>query len=289
MSIYNMDIMNGKNGKRLLRKALLAAPFVLLALGGLDLLLEYRTVRVHEYVIEDTDIPKAFSGYRIAFLTDIHYGPYFLKARMEALVRQVNGLKPDLVLMGGDYVHMDPQYIQPCFQGLGGIKAVDGVYGVLGNHDHWEGAVACRREMQVNHLGLLDNRAFWLTRGRDRIKIGGVGDLSSDIQVLDPTIRDATEDDFVLLVSHNPDYAERIKTRKVDLMLAGHTHGGQVTVFGLYAPLLPTTTGQKYRSGLVQGPLCKVIVSNGIGVITPPVRFFAPPEIVVVELRGLVL
>jgi predicted MPP superfamily phosphohydrolase len=270
--------------KTILRKMLVAVPALFVVLCLIDLLVEYRLVRVREFVIEDPDIPSAFHGYRIAFLTDIHYGPYLLKAQMAALVAQTNGLKPDLVLMGGDYVHQDPKYIQPCFDGLAEITAPDGVYGVLGNHDHWEGAAACRQAMKQNNIGVLDNQAFWLWRGKERIKIGGVGDLLSDIQVLDPTVRDATEADFVILVSHNPDFAERIRTKKLDLMLSGHTHGGQVTVFGLYAPLLPTTTGQKYRSGLVATPLLKVIISNGIGVITPPVRFFAPPEIVMVTL-----
>jgi hypothetical protein len=131
----------------------------------------------------------------------------------------------------------------------------------------------------------INNRAVWVERAGQRIKVGGVGDLWEGSQDLTATIEDVTEDDFVVLVSHHPDYVETINTRKVDLAFAGHTHGGQVTLFGLWAPFVPSAYGQKYRSGVVETGLTTVIVSNGIGTIPPPVRFFARPEIVLVHLN----
>ena len=108
-----------------------------------------------------------------------------------------------------------------------------------------------------------------------------MGDYYYDIQDLEPTIAGTTKEDFVILVTHNPDYVEEISTNKVDLVFAGHTHGGQVTFFGLWAPLIPSQYGQKYRTGLLSVGEMRVIVTNGIGTITPPVRFFARPQIVV--------
>jgi predicted MPP superfamily phosphohydrolase len=250
-----------------------------------DVLAETRTVRVREFVIASPDVPPAFDGFRIAFISDIHHGPYLSRERVAALVAQVNSIAPDLVLMGGDYIHQGGNYIDSCFDELGKLKASAGVCGVLGNHDHWDGARQAWAAMRKNGIGILDNAGFWLRRGQDKIRIGGVGDLWTDRQVLATAIGAAADKDFVILVSHNPDYAESLHTKKIDLMLSGHTHGGQVTLFGLFAPILPTITGQKYRSGEVDVPDMKVIVSNGTGTITPPVRFFAPAEIVVVRLK----
>ena len=189
-------------------------------------------------------------------------------------------------IFGGDYVHRNAKYITPCFDELIHVKDLLGKFGVLGNHDHWEDAPLTRQNMKKAGITILDNRAEWIVRDGKRIKIGGVGDLWEDIQNLSPTIDNTKEDDFVILASHNPDYAEQITTRKIDLMLSGHTHGGQVTFFGLWAPLVPSRYGQKYRTGIVETGLTKVIISNGIGTITPPGRFFARPDIIVLMLTN---
>lgn len=231
------------------------------------------------------DIPPGFLGGRIVFLTDIHHGPYFSKARLDKLVKRVNKLQPDIILLGGDYVHRNRNYIEPCFKALEKLEAPLGVYGVFGNHDYWAGAELTKRCMGEAGIYQLNNAAYWLKKNGDRIKVGGVGDYYEDIQDLEPTVADAKGDDFVVLVTHNPDYVEEMKTDKVDLVFAGHTHGGQITFFGLWAPILPSKYGQKYRTGVVDTAGLKVIVSNGIGTITPPVRFFARPQVIVVDLQ----
>lgn len=234
---------------------------------------------------QNPDIPPEFKDTKIVFLTDIHHGPYFSKARLEKLVNRVNLLQPDIVLLGGDYVHRSSKFIEPCFEELENLKAPLGVYGVLGNHDHREDAALTRKCMKDAGIRLIDNKAYWLEKNGGRIKVGGVGDYYADIQEIEPTVADVEDDDFVILVTHNPDYAEEIKTDKVDLVFAGHTHGGQITFFGLWAPVVPSKYGQKYRTGIVELDGLKVIVSNGVGTITPPVRFFARPQIIVVDLQ----
>ena len=105
---------------------------------------------------------------------------------------------------------------------------------------------------------------------------------------VEPTLEETSSDDFVILLSHNPDYAEELPAEAVDLMLSGHTHGGQISFFGLYAFYLPSDYGQKYRTGVVENGSTTVIVSNGIGTASvPPVRFFARPQIVEITLRTL--
>lgn len=111
-------------------------------------------------------------------------------------------------------------------------------------------------------------------------------------QILERTIYDVSSNDFCILLSHNPDFIEEINTDKVDLMLSGHTHGGQVTIFGLYAPIMPSAwkphlknTGQKYRYGWKELNGVQLYVTTGVGMGKFPFRFFAPPEIVEITLK----
>lgn len=261
-----------------------------IALMGLLALLIY--VVFEPFLLQDKritivnpDLPKEFNDIKIAFLTDIHYGQLFSRARLRSLVKRVNNLEADIVLLGGDYVYRSPEYIEPFFAEMKELKATYGIYGVLGNHDHLQGSNLTIQSMGLAGIELIDNRAVWIYKNGAKIKIGGVGDYLYGLQDLRPTINDVKNDDFVILVMHNPDYAEKITTDKIDLGFAGHTHGGQVTLFGIWAPLLPSDYGQKYRTGIVEVSGMELIISNGIGATYPPVRFFARPQIVITTLK----
>ena len=259
--------------------------FALLAVLGVYAFIEPRWPEKRIYTIVDPDIPPKFHNLKFAFISDIHHGPYFDISRVRRMVDKVKQEKPDLILLGGDYVHTSLSYIRPCFEELKALNAPLGVYGVLGNHDHWEGTQLTKAGLAAAGITQLDNDAFWVVKEGERIKIGGIGDYFEDTQDIRPTIADVQETDFVILLSHNPDYAEELKTDKIDLMLSGHTHGGQVTLFGLWAPIVPSKYGQKYRSGLIDLDETELIVSNGIGTITPPIRLCARPQIVTVILK----
>ena len=257
---------------------------VLLLLLGYSFL-EPFWIEEKKIIFPSADVPAAFDGYKIVFVSDIHYGPFFSLDRVRSLVDRINAQNPDLVLLGGDYVHRDARYIKPCFEELARIKAMDGVFGVLGNHDHWEEAELTRSEMKRAKIVDLDNNAVWVSKNGDKIKLGGIGDFFEDKQIIEPTVKDVSENDFVLLVSHNPDPVETLPPNIIDLVLSGHTHGGQVSFFGLWAPLIPSMYGQKYRTGIVKTDATTVIISNGIGTITPPVRFFVRPQLLIIELK----
>ncbi len=250
-------------------------------------------IRVKEYTFTDPDLPAAFDGTRIVLLTDIHRGPFFSQARVAALVERVNALEPDLLVLGGDYVFTDTGYAQSCFAELKNLRAPLGCFAVLGNHDYEEygGDIGDPSPVIEAIAGagitLLREDGVWIEHEGTRIRIGGVSDYTEDFPVLAPTLEGTSEDDFVLLVSHNPDFAETLPAGAVDLVLAGHTHGGQVTFFGLWAPYLPSEYGQKYRTGVVATENTTVIVSNGIGTSTIlPIRLFARPQIVVITLES---
>lgn len=261
--------------------------FVLLGFTALGYsYLESRWLRVRSIDLVSSDVPEAFENMKIIFITDIHHGPYLSLSRVSRLVNRINMLHPDVVLMGGDYVHREPIYIEPVFNELNRISSKYGVYAVLGNHDHWENAQLTRTMMHRNGINICDNTSYWLRIGLDSIKIGGVGDSWEDIQILDSTIFDLAITDFSVLISHNPDYLEKIDSDLIDLTVSGHTHGGQVTLFGLWAPILPSSYGQKYRYGLKHFGGRQSYISSGIGTITPPLRFFCRPEIVVFVLKN---
>jgi uncharacterized protein len=252
--------------------------------------LEAKWCRVARHTITLPNLPQPFHGTTIAVLTDVHHGPFVPLAYVKHIVAMTNALKPDIVALVGDFVHRHPRYIMPGIEELGRLKAVLGRFAVRGNHDNcnYHSSEDMRQISQdalaQANLPDLNNSGIWLERKRARLRICGIGDLWTDHQDLDAAVADATERDAVLLLSHNPDFVETIRDRRVGLVLSGHTHGGQVIIPGFGAPLVPSRYGRKYLHGLVQGPCCRVFVSRGVGTISPPVRFLCRPEVVLITL-----
>jgi predicted MPP superfamily phosphohydrolase len=277
-----------------LKIRLLVAAF--LAVGALPMVGcgLFDTVRVEtvEYACESPDVPSAFAGVRIAFLTDIHQGPYYTEQMVGQLVDRVNALGADLVLLGGDYGTTDPVYEGSCFSELARLQAPLGIFAVLGNHDYGQSDISnpgpglAIKAAADAGIPLLRNQGTWLEKDGDRIRLGGVADHRVSTSDAGPVIDGTTAGDFVLLVSHNPDFSEDLPQGAVDLVLSGHTHGGQITLLGAWGLLVPSDYGQKYRTGIVKNDVTTVIVSNGIGTsATLPIRVCAPAQIVVVTLR----
>lgn len=246
--------------------------------------IEARLLGISTTELRMPDLPQSFDGLTIGFMSDVHHGPFLSRARVAKAVDMVISLNADIIILGGDYVHRDAKYIKPVFKEFSRLSAPLGVYAVMGNHDHWEGYEETRNRMKSAGIIQLDNSALWIDNGQDKFRLGGVGDLWTDEQNIAPLINGVRHGDFVMLVSHNPDYAASIPTDLVDLQLSGHTHGGQVTIFGFYAPKLPSRQGQRFRSGVVDVDKMKVLISRGVGTVTPPVRFFAPPEINLIRI-----
>ena len=206
-----------------------------------------------------------------------------------------NALQPDLVLLGGDYVQrrrtLYPQgnqrhLIAPGVGVLAALRAPLGRFAVLGNHDHKVSAMLTRRALADAGCTDLTNTGVCLERGGATLHLCGVDDLSTGKPNLRRSLREVGERDACLLLTHNPDFVERVRDPRVDLVLSGHTHGGQVYFPGLGAPTTASRFGQKYRAGLVQGPSARVYVSRGIGTIGLPVRWGAPPEVTLITLRA---
>ena len=264
---------------------------------GYPIAWEPRHFRITRRTFALPGLPPGLAGLRIVQLTDIHLGPWSSEAYVRKVVAAANALDADLLALTGDYVLHSPAYITPAARILAGLKARIGAVGVLGNHDWREGGPAMRNGLTAAGVRMIDNGRLFLTPDRqlradtgggDGLCVAGVGDLWLDQQFYDRALGGVPQAMPRILLSHNPDVAEErafvTSGHRVDLMLSGHTHGGQVYIPGVGTPVLPSRYGQKYASGLVQGPACPVFISCGLGTALLPVRIGVPPEIAVIEL-----
>lgn len=264
--------------------------FPLLVLGNLSLTRaltkdEAASISVTQQTIEIEPLAPAFEGLKVAFLTDFHSSALTAPGFFERVVRETNRLKPDVILLGGDYVTEEPVWLEGLLPALAQLHAPLGVYGVLGNHDYYFEPNAIRRAL--HQIGVVDitNAGRWLTRAGSRLRIAGVGDLWEDEQNLDAALDGAHQDEVAIVLSHNPDYAMEMNDPRVRLLLAGHTHGGQICLPRVGALITNSRYGKQLASGLVDFESFQLYVSRGLGTVVVPLRYQCPPEIVLLTLQ----
>lgn len=243
--------------------------------------------RIKTYDFTHRDVPAAFEGFRIAFVSDLHYKSLLKEEGLNDLVRLLIDQHADVLLIGGDF-HEGCQYVPPVMAALARVKTPMGTYAVLGNNDYEACYEDIVKEMKHYGMHLLEHKVDTLKRGKEQILIAGIRnpfDLAQN--GTSPTL-DLSPEDFVILMTHTPDYAEDVPVTNSDLILAGHTHGGQVTLFGLYAPIVPSHYGQRFLTGLKYNSKYQpMIITNGIGTSQKAVRMFAPAEVVMIVLHRL--
>ena len=241
------------------------------------------------------NLPAAFDGTTVALVADTHHGPKMNPLDyIEHVVEMTNALRPDIVALGGDYVerhrHYMPgtshrRYVVPGVAVLGKLRAPMGRFAVLGNHDYLVDPALTRRALADHGLMDLTNTGVWLERGGARLRFGGVDDCEKGKPLLPPALGDMTAQDAAVVLTHNPDYVQYIRDPRVDLVLSGHTHGGQVVLPVVGALVTASQFGQKYVQGLRQGPSARVFVTRGVGTTGMPIRFGCPPEVALITLR----
>ncbi len=246
---------------------------------------EARSITVTRTTIGLRQWPPAFNGLRVAFLSDLHASLQTPCAFLEQVADETNRLKPDLILLGGDYVTRGTKYIKPMAQVLGKLKAPLGVFGVMGNHDYVAGIEMVRSAL--NHVGIVDvtNSGRWLSVNGSRVRIAGVGDLWHDRQDLDAALAGVRDNDPVILLSHNPDYVMQLMDLRVGLVLSGHTHGGQIQLPGIGPVVTNSRYGSYLLSGLISIDILQLFVSRGVGTVVVPLRHGSPPEIALLTLK----
>lgn len=265
-------------------------PLLILVLSSCTPLRYAGVGRVRDYHIESTEVPEPFDGYRIAFASDFHLKSRFKERQLRGTVKALQALAPDVLMLGGDYQE-GCEYVEPLLAELAQVRTTDGTYAVMGNNDYERCTELIRRAMQHYGIHLLEHEVDTIRRGEQYIVVWGANPYAGRYPTAMANSKMPASDtinkgDFVILLTHTPDYIEEPETAVADVALAGHTHGGQVTLFGIYAPITASRYGMRYRTGMRRSPSgVPIVISNGLGTSRYPIRLFAPTDIVVVTLR----
>lgn len=247
---------------------------------------ERARLRTPEISIPVRGLSPAFAGYAIALVTDMHCGRVVPRWWLERAAERCRALAPDLVVLGGDFVshaHADLEGFEAV---VSGFQGRDGAVAVLGNHDHWIGASVVAAALERAGVELLLNRHRMLQRGGAQLAVGGVDDFAHGAVRPDDAFRGVGVEIPRVLVSHNPDLIEYLPDGlRVDLMLAGHTHNGQLH-WPLVGPLtVPSQFGRRYLHGLHRFAGTTLYVSAGVGSGAVPFRWGNPPELPMIRLQ----
>ncbi len=267
----------------LLVLALLVVPF-----------LGTRMLQVDEHVLRTPDLPDNLRNLKIVFVSDIHQGRWFSQQQVNDLFDRINRLNPDIVILGGDYAQDGDSAIS-FFHTMPDIQAKLGVFAVVGNHDRTEDNLPVLLEaMKSRGVTGLVNSVESVQLGKTTLYIAGVDDSYTGFPRVSKVSSQVREDDYVIFVGHSPDLLPDLLAAKdmngnthwYDLALFGHTHGGQIRLFG--QPLiLPVRNdmGRSHAHGWFEENRASILVSNGVGTSVIPARLFAWPEIHLITLK----
>lgn len=267
----------------------LAAGFTLYAgeIARHELDIVHRTISLRH-------LPPRFDGHRIVQLSDIHLDEFTEPFFLERIVREVNALDPDLVLLTGDFITLgsltflaSQHAAHRCAEVLSGLECPQR-FAVLGNHDVGVSAPMVTAALEAHRIPVLNNKSVALDRGGDRLWIAGVADPGTSRPDLNAAIP-AEPAAPVILMAHEPDYADVViqhpRGAYVSLMLSGHSHGGQIRI-PFAGPLILPPLGKKYVEGHFVFGRTQLYVNRGIGTVGLPFRLNCPPEITVFTLEG---
>lgn len=264
-----------------------------LVLTGYGVGVERVNFQVRSFRLYLPDLPPGLEGLRIVLMADLHCGPVNRPGSLRRALQLANECHPDLVLMPGDFVHYSHSYFPEAAEWLDGLRPriPGGLVTTWGNHDHWNGIDkasqvlgACQgHRLREQRLVLTDKRT--LEASGSGLWLCGLDDLWEGKPELAGVLKGIPENQPRLVLCHNPDVAEEQQGGRVDLMVSGHTHGGQLSLPVIGSPIVPSRYGKKYASGWVLGPGgFPVYVTRGLGVGAVPLRLGVRPEITVFEL-----
>jgi predicted MPP superfamily phosphohydrolase len=250
-------------------------------------LVEPRRLVVRRHRLTLPHWPSELDGLRVGVLSDLHSG--VVHASQDALakwVARMNAEQPDVILLGGDYTDAHPLFggrIAPdrIAERLAELRAPRGLVAVMGNHD-WKGfGAGMWLALKGAGITVLENESVEL----DGLHVAGLADLRTRRPSVSAALREVPDGEPVILLSHDPDLFPFVPDR-VSLTVAGHTHGGQIAIPYLRRPVVPSAYGERFVRGHVTEGGRQMIVSAGLGTSGLPIRLFAPPEILLLELRG---
>ncbi|MEK6280825.1 MAG: metallophosphoesterase [Acidobacteriota bacterium] len=254
-------------------------------------LVEPNRLVTHQATITIEKWPKELDGLKIAVLSDIHAGGSFIDdQKLRLIVERTNQLQPEIIVILGDYMsgdsstsdRVEPEVFAAVLKDL---RSPLGVYSVLGNHDWWWDGLRVRRGLEANGIRVLEDEVVEVKRQGSSVWLAGLADLWTRPQRIEQTIAKVPAGQPIIALTHNPDIFPRLPER-VQLLLAGHTHGGQVRFPIIGTVIEPSKFGDRFVSGHVFENNHHLFVTTGIGTSIIPVRFGVPPEIVLLTVRA---
>jgi uncharacterized protein len=269
--------------RRFLQQSFVAVSATPFLAAGYGLLFGRLDVEVTRRRIRLSRLPKAFEGFRITQLSDFHISPFLTANEIRRCVTITNRLKPDLIVMTGDFVAWDPEAEGEVVQALSGLRAPYGVFGCLGNHEtETQTEESITRLFAAQNVRILRQEHAPIQVRSETLNLIGVDDSLSRLQGVKQLMMPDTVN---ILLSHDPDNFDLAARLGIDLTLAGHTHGGQLSLEFLHRGLCLSRFETPYVSGWYEKPGGRQLyVNRGIGTTGFPIRLGAPPEITVLEL-----
>ncbi len=243
---------------------------------------EANSLSLEKINIKIKRLPKKLDGFRLIHLSDIHHSPF---TNLEHIIRTVkisNRLKPDMFVLTGDYVSHETNYIEPVAKVLGELKSEFGTFACLGNHDHWTDPEMVTDSFRVAGMTVLVNEGLRFEARGASFWLAGVDDHLVGKTDLPASLKGSFADEMKLLLAHNPVIFRQAVKAKIDLVLSGHTHGGQVKIRDEEKRILPR---RKLTNGLHERKDTQIYITRGIGTVVLPIRYQCPPEISLIELR----
>jgi predicted MPP superfamily phosphohydrolase len=237
--------------------------------------------RLVRRTVKIVDLPPELDGYRIGHISDVHCGRDTSPARVATWVRRLNALDLDLIAVTGDLITSGAEYVDPVADALGGLRARDGVYACMGNHDYFTDGDRVALALERNGLTVLRNRGVTVRGG---LHIAGVDDTWTSRDDIEAALETRPPAAPVVLLAHDPNLFPAAMAHDVDLMLSGHTHGGQLAVPGVRRLSLARFITE-FTAGLYRRGRSSLYVNRGAGTTGPPVRLGAPAELAVLTLR----
>ncbi len=275
----------GLGGKLLLAVIGLLGGIALYAFG-----IEPNRLVVRETTIKLPNWPVSLRGLRIATFSDLHAGaPFMSQDKIRRIVATTNATNPDIILLAGDFVIQDVMggtFMEPEILAgeLKNLRARLGVYATLGNHDWWYNAPRVMQALETAGVQVLENKAVKVGENDTSFWVAGLADLWEGKPDIPNTLKQVTDEEPVIAFTHNPDLFPHLPSR-VALLIAGHTHGGQVFLPLAGRPVVPSQYGQRYAQGHIIENGNHLFVTSGIGTSILPLRFRVPPEISVLKIE----
>ncbi len=307
-----MNISENSPSTRLFRRRAIVIigviSIIVAALAIYAFLIEPNRLVVNHYEVKIANWDTRLDGLKIAALADIHGGANFIdEVKIRSVVETANAHNPDITVLLGDYVSQIgtkkgnsgrslKMPMAAIARALRGLRAKHGVFAVLGNHDDWYDAAQVRKELENVGITVLDDEIFTINKNGSKIHLAGLRDLMrigtpkqfhEDAKALVARVPDGEQ----IVLDHNPDVVEYMVGEaaiadNLRLVLAAHTHGGQVWLPLIGSPIVPSNYGQRYAFGHSVRQGVDVFVTTGIGTSIIPVRFLVPPEIALVTIKS---